>query len=69
LELVSWLVAKARTVTARVCVPALPPTPATIGPSAARIASFSMEPVNWRMIVAATSAVTRLAASQRTRER
>ena len=35
LELVSWLVASARTTTAMVCVPALPPMPETIGISTA----------------------------------
>ncbi len=35
---VSWLVASARTVTASVCVPALPPMPATIGISTASTA-------------------------------
>ena len=67
LEPVSWLVAMARTVTASVWVPALPPTPATIGISAARIASRSIESSKKRMTVDATSAVSRLAASQRTR--
>ena len=37
-RLVSWLVARARTATASVCVPALPPIPATIGISTASTA-------------------------------
>ncbi len=68
LEPVNWLVAMARTVTASVCVPALPPTPATIGISTASTASRSIECSNRRMIDEATSAVIRFAASQRTRE-
>ena len=67
LDPVSWLVAMARTVTAKVCVPAFPPTPATIGISTARIASRSIECSKKRMTVEATSAVIKLAASQRTR--
>ena len=67
LEPVSWLVAIARTVTASVWVPAFPPTPATIGISAASTAMRAMESSKKRMTVAATNAVTRLAASQRTR--
>ena len=64
---VSWLVASARTATAMVCVPALPPIEATIGDSAARATSFSMAPPKCEMIVAPSSAVSRLAISQRTR--
>ena len=41
---VSWLVASARTVTAMVWVPALPPIEATIGESAASAISFSIAP-------------------------
>ena len=58
----------ARTVTASVWVPALPPTPATIGISTASTASRSIECSNKRMIDEATKAVMRLAASQRTRD-
>ena len=67
LDWVSWLVASARTVTASVWVPALPPTPATIGISAASATIFAIVPSNRPMMVAATSAVPRLAISQRTR--
>jgi hypothetical protein len=45
---VSWLVASARTVTASVCVPALPPIEATIGISAASATIVSMAAPNWR---------------------
>ena len=69
LDPVSWLVASARTVTASVWVPALPPTPATIGINAARIASRSIDPSNVRMTLVASSAVNKLAISQRTRAR
>ena len=64
---VSWLVASARTATAIVWVPALPPIEATIGESAASATSFSIAPPKLEMIVAPSSAVTRLAISQRTR--
>jgi hypothetical protein len=64
---VSWLVAIARTVTASVWVPALPPTPATIGISVASATMRSIVPSNAAMIDEATSAVNRFAISQRTR--
>jgi hypothetical protein len=69
LEPVSWLVAIARTVTASAWVPALPPTPATIGISTARITSCSIAPSNWLMTVEAMSAVPRLVINHRTRLR
>ncbi len=64
---VSWLVAIARTVTAMVCVPALPPMLATIGISTARATSCSIAAPNMAMMSDATNAVPRLAISQRTR--
>ena len=64
---VSWLVASARTVTASVCVPALPPTPATIGMSVASATIFWIVPSNAAMIEEASIAVNRFATSQRTR--
>ncbi len=64
---VNWLVASARTVTASVCVPALPPTPATIGISTASNAIRSIAPSKMLITVDATNAVPRLAISQRTR--
>ena len=64
---VSWLVAIARTVTAIVCVPALPPMLATIGISTASATSCSIAAPNSAMIRLAISAVPRLATSQRTR--
>ena len=60
-EPVSWLVAMARTVTASVWVPALPPTPATIGISAASTAMRAIESSKKRITVVATRAVRRLA--------
>ena len=44
LELVSWLVASARTTTANVWVPALPPIPDTIGISTASKAKRLISP-------------------------
>ena len=67
LERVSWFIASARTDTAIVWVPALPPIEATIGISTASATICSIAPPNRPMIVEATSAVARLATSQRTR--
>jgi hypothetical protein len=49
-DAVSWLVAIARTVTAIVCVPALPPMLATTGAIAASATSCSIAPPNSEMI-------------------
>ncbi len=64
---VSWFIAMARTVTAMVCVPALPPMLATIGISTASATSFSIAAPKAAMIRLATKAVPRFATSQRTR--
>jgi hypothetical protein len=66
---VSWFVASARTVTASVCVPALPPIPATIGISTARVTSWAITLSKRQITNEATEAVTRFAISQRTRAR
>ena len=50
-RLVSWLVASARTVTASVWVPALPPTPATIGISIASATIWAIAASKKPMIV------------------
>jgi hypothetical protein len=57
-------VARARTVTVMVCVPALPPIEATIGISTARATIFSKASSNRLMTVDARTAVTILANSQ-----
>jgi hypothetical protein len=64
---VSWLVASARQVTASVWVPALPPTPATIGINMASATIWAMAASKKLMMVDATSAVPRLAISHLTR--
>ena len=64
---VSWFVASARTVTASVWVPALPPIEATIGIKIASATMVSIAAPNWAMMKLATIAVPRLAMSQRTR--
>ncbi|MNC87220.1 hypothetical protein D3C83_29250 [compost metagenome] len=69
LDRVSWFMASALTATAIVCVPALPPIEATIGISTASATICSIAAPKEKMIAEATRAVTRLAASQRTRAR
>ena len=69
LELVSWLVASARTTTASVCVPALPPSAETIGISAARIAYLRISPWNRPTTDAEQIVAPRLMTSQTTRVR
>ena len=64
---VSWLVASARQVTASVWVPALPPTPATIGIRIASATIWAIAASKKLMMVEATRAVPRLAISHRTR--
>ena len=64
---VSWLVASARTATASVCVPALPPMPATIGISTASTAYLPISPWNRLTTLAAIIAVPRLMTSQNSR--
>jgi hypothetical protein len=61
------LVANARTVTASVCVPALPPMEATIGMRIAKATMVSIAAPNCAMMKLATIAVPKLAISQRTR--
>ena len=64
---VSWFIASARTVTAMVCVPALPPILATTGMRIASATSFSIAAPKAAITRLATSAVPRFATSQRTR--
>ena len=64
---VSWLSEMARTDTAIVWVPALPPIEATIGISTASATICSIAAPNSQMIVDPTSAVPMFAISQRTR--
>ena len=64
---VNWLVAIARTVTASVWVPALPPIPATIGMSTAKATIAAITSSNCAITLEATEAVSRFARSQRTR--
>ena len=64
-----WLVASARTVTAMVWLPALPPTPATIGISVASATIFSIVFSKMPMMVDVTSPVSKWVSSQRTRAR
>src|SRR6478736_5563399 len=68
-ELVSWLVAKARTTTASVWVPALPPMPDTIGMSTASSASLAIAPWNTPTTDDAMIAVPRLITSHDRRAR
>ena len=65
-DLVSWLVASARTTTASVCVPALPPIPETIGISTASSAKRGdRRPGTARRSTPPCIAVPRLTTSQR----
>ena len=57
-------VASARTATVMVWVPALPPMLATIGISTASATILAIEPSNWLITQAESSAVSRLANSQ-----
>ena len=63
LPALSCWVASARTVTVSVCVPALPPSPATIGNSMARMAIRSIVSSNRLITEAERKAVTRLTSS------
>jgi len=67
LERVSSFMASARTETAIVWVPALPPIEATIGIRMARATICSIAAPKIEMTKLATSAVARLVISQRTR--
>ena len=60
----TWPIAIARTIIVIVWLPELPPMPATMGISAARATSFSIESSKAPMTREATKAVTRLRASQ-----
>ncbi|MNT45854.1 hypothetical protein D3C72_1824580 [compost metagenome] len=65
----TWSSAMARTIMVMVWLPELPPIPATIGISAARATSFSIEPSNRPITRDATKAVIRLMANQAQRLR
>ncbi len=62
-ELISF-VARARTVTVKICVPQLPLIEATIGINVARATSFSIDPSNIAIMKEAVNAVPRFIKSQ-----
>ncbi len=68
-DALSSRVARARTVTVRACVPALPPMAETMGISTARATICWMVPSNRAMTLAPRTAVNRLMPSHGTRPR